>query len=188
MSVEAVIARYGLAALFVGAGLEGETVVVTGGLLAHRGLWSLPAAMAAAVLGSFVADQIFFLIGRRYRQHPRVRRVMARRTFARALATFERYPTGFILGFRFLYGVRTISPIAIGTTNVSQRRFMGLNAIAALVWGTGFSAIGYWFGNGFDALVQRYRPSGTTVALAAAGAVALVVAVGAARRWRRRSI
>ncbi len=187
MTIEAILAQYGLIALFLGAGLEGETVVVTGGLLAHRGVVPLPAAMAVAVAGSFVADQLFFLLGRRYRQHPRVRRIMARRAFARALATFERHPTGFILGFRFLYGVRTISPVAIGTTAVSQRRFMALNAVAATVWGIGFTGIGYWFGNGFDALLARYRPGTGTLALGALAVAAAVIAFGQVRRWRRRT-
>ncbi len=187
MTIEAILSQYGLIALFFGAGLEGETVVVTGGVLAHRGIVPLPAAMAVAVLGSFVADQLFFLLGRRYRQHPRVRRIMARPAFARALATFERHPTGFILGFRFLYGVRTISPIAIGTTSVSQHSFMALNAVAAAVWGTAFTGIGYWFGSGFDALLNRYRPSTTTLALCALAVVIGVVAIGQVRRWRRRS-
>ncbi|MDP1028011.1 DedA family protein [Sphingomonas sp. KR1UV-12] len=185
MTVESILSQYGLIALFFGAGLEGETVVVTGGVLAHRGIVPLPAAMAVAVAGSFVADQLFFLLGRRYRQHPRVQRIMARPAFARALATFERHPTVFILGFRFLYGVRTISPIAIGTTSVAQRRFMALNAVAATVWGVGFTSVGYWFGSGFDALVDRYRPSGTTLILTAAALAAAVLAVGQLRRWRR---
>lgn len=187
MSVEAIIARYGLAAVFVGAGLEGETVVVASGILAHRGTWPLAGAMAAAVLGSFTADQLFFLIGRRWRNHPRVRRIMARRAFAKALAAFERRPTLFILGFRFLYGVRTISPIAIGTTNVSQRRFMVLNVIAALIWGVGFSALGYWFGQGLDALVARWRPTGGVLLLAGAAAFAAVAVFLAMRHWRGRS-
>lgn len=187
MSAEAIIARYGLAALFLGAGLEGETVVVTGGLLAHRGLLPLAGAMVAAVLGSFTADQLLFLVGRRWRNHPRVRRIMQRPAFAKALAAFERRPTGFILGFRFLYGLRTISPIAIGTTSVAQRQYLALNAVAALVWGIGFTTAGYLFGDGLEALFHRYRPSGTTVVLAGLALTALVMIVARVRRWRRKN-
>jgi membrane protein DedA with SNARE-associated domain len=38
-------------ALFVGAGLEGETVVVIGGLLAHRGIFTPAAAIATTAAG-----------------------------------------------------------------------------------------------------------------------------------------
>ncbi len=116
MSIETLIAQYGLAAIFVGAGLEGETSVVTGGLLAHEGLLSLGGTALAAVVGSFAADQLFFFAGRRYRDTARVRRIRAKPAFAKALDTLDRHPTVFILSFRFLYGLRTISPIAIGTS------------------------------------------------------------------------
>ena len=172
--------------MFVGAGVEGETVVIAGGVLAHRGLVSLGGAMAAAAAGSFVADQLFFLAGRRWRAHPRVQAITARPAFARALAAFERHPSRFIFVFRFLYGLRTISPIAIGTTQVSVRRFMALNAMAAVVWGVAFTALGYLFGHGLGALLGRFRPDARTVLLVAGAVIAAAAAVQAIRWWRKR--
>ena len=183
MAIEAFLARYGLAAIFVGAGVEGEAVVVTGGLLAHQGIVPLWGAIVAAVAGSFVADQIFFQIGRRYRDHPRVRRIMARPAFAKALSAFERHPAWFTLIFRFLYGVRTISPIAVGTTNVAMRTFLPLNLLAAAMWGTLFTTLGYVFGDGIEALMGRLKPSPQTLGIIA-GVVVLVIAI---RWWRARA-
>ena len=62
----------------------------------------------------------------------------------------ERYPTGFIFAFRFIYGVRTISPVAIGMSGVSAMKFVSINAVAALVWGSLFTGIGYLFGQGIE--------------------------------------
>lgn len=188
MSIEAVVARYGLAALLLGAGLEGETAVITGGLLAHEGLLSLPGAAACAVAGSFAADQLFFAAGRRFRDRPVVRRVMGRPAFARALAAFERRPVGFILLFRFLYGLRTVSPVAIGTTRVPLRTFLPLNLAAAAVWGITFTGVGYLFGNGLAEMLGRLKPTRAELGwagamlLLAAGVAALAVA---AWRWFR---
>lgn len=142
MSIETLIAQYGLAAIFLGAGLEGETAVVTGGVLAHQHLLPLWGTAAAAVGGSFAADQVFFLAGRRYRDTARVRKIAAKPAFAKALDTLERHPTIFILGFRFLYGLRTVSPIAIGTSHVPARTFLLLNAVAAAVWASCLPASG----------------------------------------------
>lgn len=155
MTIEAIVARYGLAALFAGAALEGEAAVVAGGILAHKGLLSYPLAMLVAALGSFAADQAWFYAGRHFRDHRRVAAARARPAFARAIATFERYPIGFIFVFRFLYGLRTVSPIAIGSTNVSPRLFVAVNGASAAVWGALFTTIGYLFGHGFEALVGR---------------------------------
>ncbi|WP_380779579.1 DedA family protein [Sphingomonas sp. R86520] len=185
MSIETLIAQYGLAAIFLGAGLEGETAVVTGGVLAHQHLLPLWGTAAAAVGGSFAADQVFFLAGRRYRDTARVRKIAAKPAFAKALDTLERHPTIFILGFRFLYGLRTVSPIAIGTSHVPARTFLLLNAVAAAVWGVLFTGIGYLFGDTLLDAVHSIMPKHK---LAGVAILAVVIAgvSGAIRFWRRR--
>ncbi len=185
MSIESFITQYGLVAIFLGAAFEGETSVVTGGLLAHQHLLPLVGSAAAAVTGSFAADQLFFFAGRRYRDTKRVRRIAEKPAFAKALDTLERHPTVFILGFRFLYGLRTISPVAIGTSHVPARTFMILNAISALVWGVVFTGIGYVFGDGLIELVDEVMPRQKLVGVAILVAVAALV-IAAIRFWRGR--
>lgn len=180
MSLETLIAQFGLPAIALGAAVEGETVVLTGGLIAHQGLLPLYGVMAAAALGSFVSDQFFFLLGRRFRTHRLVRKVTDRPTFARVLTMLERHPTGFILAFRFLYGLRTISPIAIGTSAIPARRFILLNALAALLWGMVIGGIGYSFGEAVELAFGHLRRLGhlalaVTALVGAATAVALLV-------------
>ncbi len=184
LSIEALFARYGLVAIFLGAGLEGETAVVTGGVLAHQGLVPLWGAMAVAVAGSFVADQLLFAGGRRFRDSAFIRRIRARPAFAKSIDLLERHPRSFIFAYRFVYGVRTVSPVAIGTSRISQRLFVGVNLIAALVWGCGFSAIGSRRGTGIAEFVDRI---GLRRLLTIAGITLAVIvfAVLAWRKWRR---
>lgn len=186
MSIEMLIARYGLVAIFLGAGLEGETAVVTGGLIAHHGLVAPWAAGLAAITGSFAADQLFFFAGRHFRDHPRIARARERPAFGKAMDTLERHPTAFILGFRFLYGLRTVSPIAIGTSRVPTAEFMVLNAISAAVWGATFTTIGYVFGNGFEQLLGRVLPHHRLVVLGGAVVAVALVAFTVSRILKRR--
>lgn len=183
MTVEALVARYGLAAIFVGAGLEGETAVVTGGVIAHRGLVPLWAAMSAAVAGSFVADQIFFAGGRYFRDSRPIAALRQKPAFARALEMLERHPRRFIFVYRFIYGIRTASPIAIGTSRISQRTFLIVNLVAAIVWGCAFTAIGYAFGNVIEETLGRIGTKRLLI-----GAAAILVAIGlGVWAWRRRA-
>ncbi len=186
MTIEAIILRYGVAAIFVGAAVEGETVVVLGGLLAHRGLIDPIAAAAAAVAGSFLADQTLFLAGRRFRGTKRMQRIIARPAFARAMARLERHPVIFILSFRFLYGLRTVSPVAVGVSKVPASRFLLLNGIAACIWGPLFTGLGYAFGDGVEAVFGRIRSMGHLLlaGLAAAAVIYLVILI--VRWWRSR--
>ena len=183
MNLEAIISHYGLAAVFLGAAVEGEVAVVAGGLLAHRGFFPLPGAMAAAAAGSFVADQLWFLAGRRFQHHRWVRAAHERPAFSKAIAAFRRYPVAFIFAFRFVYGLRTVSPVAIGTTDVSARLFVAVNLASAITWGVLFSTIGYHAGRAFAALLGRLEPD--TPTLLAILAAVLAVATGIAL-WRRR--
>ncbi len=186
MTIEAIVARYGLAALFLGAGLEGETVVVAGGLLAHRGLFPLAGAMAAAALGSFAADQLWFFVGRRFHDHRIVRRAREKPAFEKAIGFFERHPVGFIFTFRFIYGFRTVSPIAIGTTDVATRTFVTVNLVSAIVWGIAFSAIGYLAGHSFERLMGRLVPDTHSLLLILGGAILVTGAFFGIRYWRRQ--
>ena len=85
MMIQPLIARYGLAAIFIGAGVEGETSVIAGGVFAHKQFFPLWAAMLSAAAGSFFADQLFFMAGRHYRDHRFVRRITQKPAFAKAL-------------------------------------------------------------------------------------------------------
>jgi membrane protein DedA with SNARE-associated domain len=166
-------------AILLGAGLEGEAVVLTGGILAREGLIPLVPACIAAAVGSCVVDQIWFFVGRRASGQRWVRAVTDRPGYARAIRLLDRYPTSFILAFRFIYGLRTVSPIAIGTSRVPTRRFVLLNMVAAAVWGPAFTLIGYKLG---EAVVPRLKHL-THVGAVIVGAAALMIALAFLVRW-----
>ena len=63
--LESFVQSYGYGALFLGTLLEGETVLILAGLMAHMGLMKLPLVILVALLGSFLGDQFYFFLGRR---------------------------------------------------------------------------------------------------------------------------
>jgi membrane protein DedA with SNARE-associated domain len=172
--LESLIAHLGYVAVLIGVIVEGETVLVAAGALAHRGDLSLPIVIVAAFVGSTLGDQGWFHFGARFgpkflERHPRVRR--------RADAVrgwFSRYGTTFVLGFRFLYGFRTATPIMLGATHYPKWRFGVLNAVGALLWSITIACVGWGIGATF-ALTLR-RAGHTAELFAAALAVALVLA------------
>lgn len=157
---------YGPIAIALGAGFEGETAAIAGGVMAHHGMIPMWAAFLATAGGAFFADEMFFLLGRRFRDRPFVAHARQKPAFARAMAFIERYPDAYILIFRFLYGLRTVSPIALGLTNVPFRRFAALNAIAALVWSAVFTTVGFLFGPAVDRMLDALAPYKTPLLIA----------------------
>ncbi|WBO24254.1 DedA family protein [Sphingomonas abietis] len=188
MLLQSLIARFGLATIFAGAAIEGETVVIAGGVLAHQHFLTLPGVMVAGALGSFAADQAFFVLGRHFRHRRWVEKFLERPAAERALATLERHPTAFILGFRFLYGLRTVSPIVVGTSDVPQARFLPMNALAAALWAILFASLGYALGGPLG----RYFPHPNSLVLTLLGGL-LVIGLGlwlgriAWKAFRRRT-
>lgn len=146
------IAHYGLFAILVGAGLEGETVAMIGGMSAHRGLFALPAVWAAVLAGTMIADQGFFYAGRLLKDRPWVLKMRATRRFQKAQSLFERHPQKFVMLFRFFYGMRTVSPMLIGTSGFPPARFAILNLVAAILWSALFVGLGFVFGLGIERL------------------------------------
>ncbi|WP_293883746.1 DedA family protein [Sphingomonas sp.] len=142
-------------AIFLGAAIEGEAAVTTGGYLAHRGLVDPYFAAVCAFSGSFVADQIVFFSARFHRERRCIVRVRGRATFARAIRFIERRPVLFCMVFRFIYGMRTVGPIAIGISRVPIATFFIINAVSAAIWATIFTTIGFRFGKAFETFIDR---------------------------------
>ena len=146
MDLEYWLSNYGYIAVLIGTFLEGETILVLGGFAAHNGYLWLPGVLIAAFCGSFGGDQLYFFIGRRQGRKFLAKRPNWQARINRVYVLLERYHTLFILGFRFLYGLRTVTPFVLGTTDLKTSRYFFLNMIGAIVWAVGIGCAGYVFG------------------------------------------
>ncbi len=180
-----IIVRYGYLAIIVGSMLEGEMVLVLGGFLAHQGYLSLPGVVGSAFLGTLSADQFFFFLGRtRGRPYLRSRPgLMARVVKADRLVSRHRLPV--VLGFRFLYGMRTIIPFALGLSSLRAGFFVPLNVIGALIWASVVGVAGYLFGRVLTGLLEKAARHEDAVFLGLAAAAVLVWGVLLARARRK---
>ncbi len=181
MGFEALIARWGYLAVAGGAFLEGETVVIAAGALANRGLLWLPFAVLAAFVGSLANDQLWFFLGRRFgRAFIAARPKLAART-ARVEAFMSRWGALYVVAFRFLYGLRTVTPVLLGASGYGVKRFLLLNATGAALWALSYVLIGWGVGSGAQALFtgESMWAQGAALVAALIGVVALVV-------WRKR--
>lgn len=183
VDIGGLIHTYGYLAVAVGTLLEGETVLVAAGVAAHHGYLSLPTVIVVATLGGFLGDQIFFFLGRRYGTVLLVRFPSLQPRAARVTALLDRYHVPLILAVRFLYGLRTVGPAAIGMSSVSWVRFSTLNLVGAIVWAALFAGVGYGLGQG---LVEAERALGVSQRWVLA-LFLLAVVVGWVIAWRRKA-
>jgi membrane protein DedA with SNARE-associated domain len=147
MDVEALIQEHGYLAIFFASMMEGEMVQVSGGIAARAGLLQWHWAVLIGALGTFLATQPWFFAGRyasdrllRYKPglEPRVEQ-------ARAL--LERHGVLLFVFYRFMYGLRTVVPLALGMSGVSPVRFMVVDALSWLLWFSVVASLGFYMGD-----------------------------------------
>jgi len=141
---------------FIWAFLEGETFVIFAGAAASQGLLNVYFLIAAAWLGSFCGDQTYFYIGRRWGARLLARFPRWQGGVDTALRLLTKYHVGFILSFRFIYGVRNFSSFAMGMSGLSWPRFAFLNFIAAGIWATSFASAGYLLGRAVSSVAENF--------------------------------
>lgn len=180
--LEAFVARFGYLAIGLGTFLEGETVLLAGGAFAHKGLLSLPGVVLAAFVGSLAGDQLWFFVGRRFGRPFLERRPQWQARVARVDGFLARFGAAFVLGFRFLYGLRTVTPLLLGASGYPAWRFAVLNVAGAAAWAVGFGVGGWALGATLATVLQR----SARVEEAVLGAAVLVLAGWAVSRALRR--
>ena len=125
---------WGYVILFFWGILEGELGLIFAGLATHDGKMNLFIAIFVAGLGGFVGDQIYFYIGRFNRKKIQEEFTSQRRKFALAHLLLKKYGWSIIFIQRYMYGMRTIIPMSIGTTRYSALKFAIINLFSAWVW------------------------------------------------------
>jgi membrane protein DedA with SNARE-associated domain len=157
MDLQSIIENYGYAAILIGTFLEGETILVLAGLAAHKGYLVLTWVILAAFLGSLCGDQLFFYLGRKHSQVVLSRRPTWKQKAEKVNKMMNRFQTPLILGFRFLYGLRTVTPFVIGMSTVSLKKFLVLNVAGALIWAAAIGSCGYLFGHALEVFIGKAK-------------------------------
>lgn len=172
--------NYGLFALFLGTFFEGETILVLAGLAAFRGYMNINEVVVVAFLGSYAGDQLWYFLGRKQGRKLLARKPRWQSMGDRALEHIRKRPDLWVLIFRFVYGLRTIMPVAIGVSGYPPGRYLLLNGIGAAVWSLALGQAAYHFG----IVVERVLGNVKRYELWVLGAVLLIGFI----LWLRRRI
>jgi membrane protein DedA with SNARE-associated domain len=184
LSVESLIAKYGYWAIVINTFIEGETIQIIAGWLAQKGWLNYWLVVLSGFAGTVAGDQLYYWIGRRWGRPLMHRFPKLEGRCQPAFDLIRRYDNWFILGFRFVYGVRNVAPFACGAAGISVLRYTALNIIAALIWATTFATAGYFFGRAIAHAVDEY---GLTVVLPTVVTLVVIGVVYSRIRARKRA-
>jgi membrane-associated protein len=149
------IQKYGYLAILLGTLVEGEIFLALGGVFARQGLMNMWIVIVMAVAGSFISHSLFFALGhwRGLAVVQRFPKLQAGYPKAQALA--ERFGPACIFIVQFLYGMRLVTCLALGTLRLRTTSFILWQLLACSVWALGMAAAGYVFGTAIQYLVSR---------------------------------
>lgn len=146
MELEPLIHQFGYLAILIGTLIEGEAVLLLGGFFAQQGFLSLPMVIALGVTGTFLSEAALYHLGLS-KGHAIMRRSPARLArYERFAEHLHRHKYLLILGYRFIYGMRSVAPLAIGASGIRPGLFHSLNLVGTVIWTAVMATLGFFFG------------------------------------------
>lgn len=163
MSLDNIINSYGYAFILLGTFLEGETVLILGGVAAKMGFLKLQWVVGTAFIGTVCGDQLFYYLGRYFGARLLAKKPKWQAKTERVRQVFNRYHIAVLLGFRFVYGLRSVTPFALGSGKlVSPLRFLFFDTVGAVLWSVSIGSAAYAFGSAVELILgdlQHYQLS-----------------------------
>jgi membrane protein DedA with SNARE-associated domain len=156
VNLEQIIVQYGLAAVFVGAAIEGDLTLILAGVAAHLGYFPFPMAVAVSTVGGYLGDLAWYGLGRvrgpRFRSGRLYGRVGHRiEALARRLGAAE------LIASRFVYGTKAASMVFWGLHGMSLPRFLLVDGIGCVLGSLAFTGLGYAVSGSATVLLGRVR-------------------------------
>jgi membrane protein DedA with SNARE-associated domain len=176
------LTQFGYVAVFIGALIEGEAVVLTASALAAQGFINFPFVLLVALAGAITGDHIFFILGRYggfsfFCSRPVL---VSRIGKLSSMVTKHRLPIAVL--FRFLYGCRLIVPTMLGSTPMTIRTFSVCNILGASFWVLTYGLTGY----GLVSAISRENAARGGLFLSVIAALTILALLFNARKTERK--
>lgn len=189
--------QYGYYAIFLGVFLEdfgiplpGETLLISGALLASGGTfkiyWVVPLGILAAIFGDNVGYAIGYFGGRRLVKRYGKYIFLPERRLRKLEKFFDKHGARVVLVARFIEGFRQFNGIAAGTSRMSWRTFFIYNSLGAILWAGFWTGIAFFLGTRLESIFKFFKHFELYI-LVGAGALVIIYIVYRflGRNWPR---
>ena len=128
------LATYGYIGLFLYSLGGGFVALLGAGVLSYMGKMDLGTSLAIAFVANALGDVMLFYMARYQKSMMMEGLRKHRRKLALSHALMKKYGSSIILFQKFVYGIKTLIPIAIGLTKYDFKKFAILNVFSSAVW------------------------------------------------------
>jgi len=152
---------WGYVILFLYSFGGGMIALVVAGILSYSGELNIVITILVAGGANFIGDQFLFMVARKNKQQAKQMMQKHKRKIAMSHLLMRKYGTWVIFLQKYIYGIKTLIPLAMGLTKYDYKKFMILNFFATVVWSLIVGLSSYMLGN----LVYKYMDEFKTYGL-----------------------
>lgn len=143
------LSTYGYLFLFLYSFGGGFVGLVAASVLSYAGKMDLGVSLLVAGSANFLGDSALFYLARYQKGEVMRYLVKQRRQLALSHLWIKRYGSAIIFMQKYVYGIKTLVPLAIGFTKYHPTRFAIYNFLASILWAVVIGLGGYYSGELF---------------------------------------
>ncbi len=171
LSLRGFIQDWGYIALFLYSFGGGFVGLVFAGVLSYTGDLNIVISIIVAGCANFVGDQFLFTLARNNKSYAKEMMQKYGRKVALAHIMMRKYGSPVVFIQKYIYGIKTLIPLAMGLTKYSSKKFLIFNAFATIVWALVIGYTSYYLGEVILIVAEEYKVYGVAAILSIVFAV-----------------
>ena len=148
------LSTYGYIVLFLCSLGGGLVAIIGAGVLSFMGKMDLTTSIAIAFVANVIGDTLMFYMARYHKRDMMEYLKKHKRKLAFSHLLLKRRGGMIIIIKKFIYGLKTLIPLAVGLTKYDFWKFSFYNAIGALIWAIVVGGGSYLFGG---AIIEYFK-------------------------------
>lgn len=135
---------FGYLILFLYCMGGGYVAIIAAGAFASIGKLDLTLSIILAISANTIGSSMFALLARFQRKDITRFLKKQRRKIAYMQVMIRKYDWILFLVSKFIHGVRTFVPLAVGVSGYNMMKFLSINFIGAIIWGVSLGFLGFY--------------------------------------------
>ena len=164
--MEDFIREWGYIALFAYSFGGGFVGLVIAGVLAYAGDLNIYICILVAAVSNFLGDQFLFTLARQNKAYAKDMMKKYGRKVALAHLLMRKYGSLVVFIQKYIYGIKTLIPLAMGLTKYSGMKFVAFNALAAMLWAIVVGYASYTAGEYILSSTEEFKYIGVAIVAA----------------------
>lgn len=158
--MEELIRDWGYIILFLYSFGGGFVALVVAGILSYSGELNIVVSMLVAGVSNFLGDQFLFTLARQNKAYAKQMMGKHKRKIALAHVMMRKYGSWVVFIQKYIYGIKTLIPLAMGLTKYDGRKFVFFNIFATTLWALVVGLSAFMLGELVYTYIEEFKTYG----------------------------